>query len=107
IGTGPFQFEEWEQDSYIKLTKFDDYTPSADPSDGPAGKREAFFEEITFMIATDSSTRIAGMQSGEYDIATNTPFDNYDQIINDSNLDAYMEPSGFNIIVFNKKQGPF
>lgn len=107
IGTGPFQFVEWKQDQYIKLEKYDDYVSSADPADGPAGKREALVDEILFMIATDSSTRLAGIKSGEYDIATTIPFNNFDQIESDSNVNAYMEPSGFNIIVFNKKEGPF
>src|SRR5690625_5911217 len=59
------------------------------------------------MIATDSSTRIAGMISGEYDIATSIPFNNYDQIAEAEGIEAYMEPSGLNIIVFNKQKGPF
>lgn len=107
IGTGPFKFNEWKQDQYIKLEKFADYVPRDEPSDGPAGKREALVDEIMFMIATDSSTRIAGVKSGEYDIATTIPFNNYDQIESDDQVNAYMEPSGFNIVVFNKKEGPF
>jgi len=107
IGTGPFKFEEWKQDQYIRLTKYDDYSPHSNPSDGPAGKREALVDEVYLMIATDSSTRIAGMISGEYDIATSIPFNNYDQIAEAEGIDAYMEPSGFNIIVFNKQKGPF
>ena len=30
IGTGPFQFEEWKQDAYVKLSKFDDYQPRSE-----------------------------------------------------------------------------
>src|SRR5690606_28641324 len=48
IGTGPFKFEEWKQDQYIKLAKFEDYTPSDAPSDGPSGKREALVDEVYF-----------------------------------------------------------
>lgn len=107
IGTGPFKFVEWKQDQYIKLTKFEDYQPSSTPSDGPSGKKEALVDEIYFMIVTDSSTRIAGMQTGDYDIATTIPFDSYDQIDADPNLDTYIASSGFNLIVFNKKQGVF
>lgn len=107
IGTGPFKFVEWKQDQYIHLTKNENYTPSEAPSDGPSGKREALVDDVYFIIATDSSTRIAGMQSGEYDIANAIPFNNYDIIENDDRIEAYMQPSGFNLIVFNKKQGPF
>ncbi|MFB4167334.1 ABC transporter substrate-binding protein [Virgibacillus sp. JSM 102003] len=107
IGTGPFKFDEWKQDQHIKLTKFKEYQASSAPSDGPAGKREALIEELYFMIVTDSSTRLAGMKSGEYDLATTIPFDSYDQIESDSNIKPYTGPSGFNLIVFNKKEGAF
>lgn len=105
IGTGPFQFEEWKQDQYIKLTKFDDYQSRSEDSDGPAGKRQALVDELYFMIVTDASTRVAGVQSGEYDISTAIPFDNYEQLEADSNIQTYTAADGFDILVFNKKEG--
>ena len=105
IGTGPYKFEEWKQDQYIKLTRFDDYQPSSDPSDGPAGKREAFIKDLYFMVVTDSSTRVAGIQTGEYDIAMQIPFDNYDQLEDDPNIKTYTAPDGFDLLVFNNKEG--
>lgn len=107
VGTGPFEFNEWKQDQYIKLANYEDYTPSDKPSEGSSGKREALVDELYFMIVTDSSTRITGMQSGEYDIGSVIPFDDFDQIENDDKLKSYMGPEGFNLLVFNKKTGPF
>lgn len=40
IGTGPFKFEEWKQDQYIYLVRFDDYTSDSSPSDGFSGKKK-------------------------------------------------------------------
>src|SRR5690625_3343579 len=69
IGTGPFQFDEWKQDQYLKFTKFEDYQPREEEADGLSGKREALVDEIIFHMVPDTSTRIAGLQTGEYDIA--------------------------------------
>ena len=107
IGTGPFTFTEWKQDQYIKLSKFKDYQSSSAPSDGKAGKREALVDDLYFMIVTDASTRIAGLQSGSYDIASEIAFDSFAQLEADPNLKTYTGPRGFNILVFNKTEGPF
>ncbi|WP_368653853.1 ABC transporter substrate-binding protein [Ornithinibacillus sp. 4-3] len=106
VGTGPFQFEEWKQDQYIKLTKFDDYQALSDTSDGLSGKKEALVNDLYFMMITDPSTRVAGIQSGEYDVAVDMPFDDYEKF----NTDESMIPLTFNDafigLVLNKKEGP-
>jgi len=104
IGTGPFEFEDWKQDNYIQLSKFDDYEPLDEPADGLAGKREALVDEVYFYIAPDASTRLAGIQSGEYDIAYQLPFDNYQQLLE---TDLQVEPSlaGDMILQYNTREG--
>src|SRR5690625_652612 len=48
IGTGPFQFDEWQQDRHLIFKKFPDYQPREEEADGLAGKREALVDEIVF-----------------------------------------------------------
>src|SRR5699024_3181399 len=81
VGTGPFEFEDWQQDNYIHFTKFDDYAIVDEEMDGLAGKKEALVDDVYFYIAPDASTRQAGIQSGEYDIAYQLPFDSYQQLL--------------------------
>lgn len=106
IGTGPFEFVEWRQDNYIHLTKFADYEPLDEPADGLAGKREALVDDIYFYISPDASTRLAGIQSGEYDIAYQLPFDSYQQLLA---TDLQVEPSlaGDMILQYNAREGLF
>jgi peptide/nickel transport system substrate-binding protein len=106
IGTGPFKFEEWKQDQYIHFTKFEEYSPLDTPSDGLSGKKEALVDDIYFKITPDSSTRLTGLQTGEYDVAEGLPVDNYEQLKSDPNLDF---KQGMNNlwIIYNKKQGAF
>lgn len=108
IGTGPFTLEEWKQDQHIHLTKFSDYTGLEDEADGLYGKKEALVDDIYFEIVTDSSTRVAGIVSGEYDIAHEIPYDNADQLENDPNVENQIIPGAGTLIMFtNKKVGPF
>src|SRR5699024_6548571 len=80
IGTGPYKFVEWKQDQYIHLDKFNDYNSLDLPADGLSGKKEAVLDDIYFYIATDSSTRLAGLQTGEYDLVYQIPLNNFEQV---------------------------
>lgn len=105
IGTGPFEFVEWQQDNYIHFKKFADYVPSEEPSDGLAGKKEALVDDVYFYIAEDASTRLAGIQSGEYDIAYQLPFDSYEQLLDDPNVKVDPSLAGDMVLQYNMREG--
>lgn len=107
IGTGPYQFEEWKQDQYIHLTRFDDYQPLDNPADGLSGQKSAFVDEIYFHIVTDPSTRVAGLQSGNYHIANVMPYDSVDVLARDENIVNIPVQGAFPALIFNKKEGVF
>lgn len=108
IGTGPFEFVEWKQDQNIHLTKFADYAARTEESDGLAGKKEALVDDIYFQFVTDPSTRVAGIQSGEYDIAIEIPYDNAEQLKSDPSLEVRSIPGAGTLLMFtNKKKGLF
>ncbi|WP_368654655.1 ABC transporter substrate-binding protein [Ornithinibacillus sp. 4-3] len=106
IGTGPYKFVEWQQDNYIKFEKYEDYQPLDMEPDGLAGKREALVDEIYFHIVTDPSTRLTGLQTGEYDFVYGVPLDNYEQLQNDPNLETILEPEANNLLGLNNVEGP-
>ncbi|RXT07169.1 ABC transporter substrate-binding protein [Ammoniphilus sp. CFH 90114] len=108
IGTGPFQFVEWKQDQYIHLKKFADYQPLQQPASGWAGKKEALVENLYFIPVPDPATRVAGIQSGEYDFADDVPIDNYLMLKDDPNLVmSIAKPRRWNGLLFNNKNGVF
>ena len=107
IGTGPFKFGEWKQNQNIHLTKFDDYSSREEPEDGLAGKREALVDDIYIEFVTDSSTRVAGMLSGEYDATMELPIDSVEQISNNPKVKVHSTPREILMLYFNKKQGLF
>lgn len=86
IGTGPYTFEEWEADQYISLKKWNDYVPGPGETSGLVGDKTGTLTDITFNFVSDPSTRSLGLQSGQYDIATEVPYDGLEQITSDPNL---------------------
>ena len=107
IGTGPYMVDEIVEDQYIRLVKNPDYQPYGTPGDysGYAGYKEANIETIYFDFVTDQNTITAGMQTGEYDITTAIPFDNYEMFANDDNYTVDMKELQMAMLIFNKKEG--
>lgn len=64
VGTGPYKVAEWVDGEYLKLVAHDDYF---------GGRPTA--ASITYKVVPEVSARIAGLVSGEYDIAVNIPPD--------------------------------
>lgn len=107
VGTGPYKFAEWKTDSWVHLDKYADYQLSGFPSDGLSGDKNAYMKEIYFHFVSDPSTRLAGLQTGEYDGGNAIPFDSAAAVESDSSMRSYVNDNGFNAAIFNKQQGLF
>jgi len=107
IGTGPYKFVEWVPDRHVKLARFDNYAARSEAPSLYAGKREALADEVYFYPVAQVATRAAGVQSGDYDIADNTPNqDAYGQFKKDPRVVVEpIRPGTFLTFFFNKKQG--
>ena len=105
IGTGPYKLVEWKQDQYVLLERNEDYQASPDASTGLAGVKNAATQYIYFDVVTESSTRIAGIQSGEYDIAEEIPTENYDELELDENLTLDTGKGGTLNLFLNTTEG--
>lgn len=106
IGTGPFKFEEWKQDQYIHFSKFEEYVGLSEETNGMSGGKNPQVKNLYFDIVTDASTRLAGLTTGMYDIAMNISPEHYDQVKNDPSLEVMLLSRAYEILNFNKKQGP-
>lgn len=108
IGTGPFEFVEWKQNQYIQVKKFAGYKTAPGPTSGLSGKKEALVDNIFFYLVPDPATRVAGLQSGEYDSAEGLPTDSYETLKKDPNITvAINKPSSYISMIFNTKSGLF
>jgi peptide/nickel transport system substrate-binding protein len=108
VGTGPYKFQEWKPDTYVRVVRFDAYKPLPSPPSGYAGRRTAYVDEIQFIPVPESNTRMAGMQSGQYDFALQLPQDQYPQVKANANLvPLIVKPYSWATFVFNKRRPPF
>lgn len=106
IGTGPYKFNEWRQDQYIHLVKNEDYQAVDEPASGVAGKKEAFIENVYYHFVSDHSTRIAGIQTGQYDLANSIPIENYEQLDAIDNVELHTVKGGTLTLFYNTVEGP-
>lgn len=105
IGTGPYKLEEWKQDQYIHLTRYDEYAQPEGESSGFTGKKEATSKDIYFRIVTDDATRVAGLQNGQYDIAEEMPQERYAELAEDESLVFSVKTTGTLNLFFNTTHG--
>lgn len=105
VGTGPYEVAEWKQDQYVCLEKYDEYQASPDASTGIAGKKNAYADTIYFDVVTDAATRIAGVQSGQYDFAQEIPADNYAELKEDANITLTTNSGGTINLFLNTTKG--
>ncbi len=67
VGTGPYKLDRFVPDSYVRLKRFDGYTP--DPrytdEDGFGGYKQACLDTVTFRMVPEPGARVAGLETGE------------------------------------------
>lgn len=105
IGTGPFKYEDWRQDQYVHLVKYDDYQSRDEEPSGYAGRKEALVDDLYYYFVPDSSTRVAGLQTGEYDIAEQIPQDSYERLEEMDGVQTHVYYFGTLNMFYNKKEG--
>lgn len=96
VGTGAFEFAEWEGNTKVVVTRNDDYW------DG-----NAELEAVIFRPITDANTRVAEMLSGGLDIMVEVPPDNVATFASDEDYNL-LEQAGPHVwfLILNAKEGP-
>lgn len=75
IGTGPYSLGEWVKDSHLLIKRNDAYTPdeSSPGRDGYAGRKVVYLDAVKYLFMPEATTRIAGLQTGEVQLASSLP----------------------------------
>lgn len=106
IGTGPFEFVEWQEGRQIVLKRFENYVAKESEPDGWDGNRVAYFDEIHFFPVEDSGTRFNGVKAGDYDYAMQIESDFYADALDDPDiLPILNEGAKSQFMFFNSKSG--
>ncbi|BFM50054.1 ABC transporter substrate-binding protein [Marinomonas sp. THO17] len=97
VGTGPFQKVQYQKDSLIRYTAFQDYW-----------KGKAKIDRLVFAITPDASVRYAKLKAGECDVMPYPNPADLEQMNQDPNINL-MSQEGLNVgyLAFNTKKKPF
>ncbi|RWC35671.1 MAG: ABC transporter substrate-binding protein [Mesorhizobium sp.] len=68
IGSGPFTLKEWVKGQYLALERFADYKPVKEAPSGFAGSREAYVDEVRFIVIPDTAAAETALFAGELDV---------------------------------------
>ena len=68
IGTGPFQFVEWQRGNFIRMKRFDDYWKPGEP----------YLDEIIYRIIPDSQSRALALQTGQVQLTQANDIEPFD-----------------------------
>ena len=88
VGTGPFVFDRWQRGSVLRVVRNDNYAARSEPLSGYAGDRTPWLDAIEFRLIPDAAVRLAGVETGEFDVARGVVPDNYQMVLNNPNLRA-------------------
>ena len=97
IGTGPYEFVDFVPDQYVRLKRFEGYTPNPAEASGLAGKRVAYADELEFAIVPEQAVRIAGVQSGQYQFAMDIPSDQYQVLAQDKKVQTFITSPNYQL----------
>ncbi|MCD6266025.1 MAG: ABC transporter substrate-binding protein [Deltaproteobacteria bacterium] len=84
IGSGRYKFVKWVKNDYVELEANEDYW----------GDRPATIKKLIFKTIPETGSRIAALETGEVDIATNVPPFMIPKLKKDPNIDVISGPSG-------------
>jgi peptide/nickel transport system substrate-binding protein len=82
IGTGPFRWDEWRSDQFLRIKWFDKYSADArfpGPT-GLGGKRTAEVEEIMFRILPDRASRVTSLETGQLDFSSRIDVSDFERL---------------------------
>lgn len=98
VGTGPYQFVNWNQTDFVKVKKFDGYWKQGEPK----------LDTIIWRPVVDNNTRAAMLQTGEADFAFPIPYEQAKVLEQNDKLHLVASPSILQrYISFNVTQKPF
>ncbi|MCZ6775005.1 MAG: ABC transporter substrate-binding protein [Ignavibacteria bacterium] len=108
VGTGPYQFDEYRTEEYLRLKRFEKYVPRTDPPNYQTGKKVAYLDDIIFWIVPEAFTRVAGLEREEYDVVTRLPDSEFERLRSAEGVEPLVTvPALLDYLIFNHKKGDF
>lgn len=98
IGTGPFEFDEWEQGDHLTMKKNDNYWREDYPK----------VDSVTFKPVPENGSRVAMLQAGEADFIYPVPTEQEEKLKDEDGIEVNFEESIVTQYVsMNTRKEPF
>jgi len=111
IGSGPYtfdkaQFKPGDKAVYVKFAK---YVPRKEKPSGTAGGKVVKVDKVVWNLALrDYQSQVNALSKGEVDIIENVPFQHYETLVKDKNVDVRKTKIGLQFMCrFNHLHAPF
>ena len=107
-GSGSYELEKWEVGHQIVLKRYEDYVPRDEPGSYLAGAQNAYSDRIIWLEVPDEETKMAGLETGEWDIVDGASLDFFKRArINPDLTVRVYKPGHRSVLVFNQIDPPF
>lgn len=106
IGTGPYRLAEWRPDAYIRFERFEEYAALPGTPNGYGGHKYQYADTIEFIPVPDEAARVAGLQAGDYDLASQIAIGNDQyEVLKDSEgvISEILQPTEWDVFFLNWK----
>ncbi len=82
VGTGPWMLDEFVPGGFVRLKRFDGYTPNTayEQRSGFGGYKQACLDTVTIRIVTEPGARVAGLRTGELQGVEDVPANSVDEL---------------------------
>lgn len=111
IGSGPYVFDkdQFKPGDKAVYTKFAKYVPRKEPASGTAGGKVVKVDKVVWNLALrDYQAQVNALVNGEVDIIENVPFQHYETLVKDKNVDVRKTKIGLQYMCrFNHLHPPF
>ena len=106
IGSGAYKFSLWEPGNQVALDRFADYVPRNEPGNGYVGASIAYFDRLIWLEIPDEETKVAGLQTAEWDVVDSAAFDFLKRLQDDPELQVGLYKPGMRSNIYLNPQIP-
>lgn len=106
VGTGPYKLESHDPGRGVRLVRFEEYSAlEGDGPDGYGGHKPQYLDAIDFEVVTNEASRLAGLETGEYDLIHGSSADALLTLegAQGVKVDRGLPPSGMQMLLINQK----
>jgi peptide/nickel transport system substrate-binding protein len=97
VGSGPFQFEDWQEGDFVELSRYEDYWGEPKPD----------VDTLRFTPITEPTTRVTTLRNGENHIIQTVPPKLYSTVEGIESAGIQEQPGlGYYYLAFNCNEGP-